>query len=123
VCRHRLHINSPLAAIRYLGNDTSAPLERPVPPHAAKNHTKYENGRCNSHAPRSNVFITIGILAGYPESFLARLPVPQDVIGPLLSRLRSDDVYTQILHYPSPEHRSTALAQQVHSEVSIILLQ
>jgi Hereditary spastic paraplegia protein strumpellin len=51
--------------------------------------------------------------AGYPESFLARLPVPHDVIGPLLSRLRSDDVYAQILHYPSPEHRSTALAQQV----------
>ena len=54
--------------------------------------------------------------AGYPESFLARLPVPHDVIGPLLSRLRSDDVYAQILHYPSPEHRSTALAQQVRVE-------
>jgi Hereditary spastic paraplegia protein strumpellin len=56
----------------------------------------------------------IVMAAGYPESFLARLPVPRDVIGPLLSRLRSDDVYAQILHYPSPEHRSTALAQQVH---------
>ena len=60
------------------------------------------------------------MIAGYPESFLARLPVPHDVIGPLLSRLRSDDVYAQILHYPSPEHRSTALAQQVHVAASVV---
>ena len=34
------------------------------------------------------------------------------MIGALLGRLRSDDIYGQIVHYPSPEHRSTALAQQ-----------
>jgi len=44
--------------------------------------------------------------------------VPGDLIGALLSRLRSDDVYFQILHYPTPEHRSTALAQQARFHVS-----
>ena len=30
----------------------------------------------------------------------------------LIGRLRSDDIYNQISAYPSPEHRSTALATQ-----------
>lgn len=47
--------------------------------------------------------------------------MPGDVIGALLSRLRSDDVYFQILHYPTPEHRSTALAQQARFHVSCMM--
>mmetsp|Transcript_12172 Transcript_12172/g.44420 ORF Transcript_12172/g.44420 Transcript_12172/m.44420 type:complete len:1190 (+) Transcript_12172:96-3665(+) len=51
--------------------------------------------------------------AGYPEKYFARFPVPKTVVQILLSRLRSDDLYHQMLHYPAPEHRSCALSPQM----------
>jgi len=48
----------------------------------------------------------------YPEEYLARLPIPKEVVNMVIGRLRSDDIYNQIAAYPLPEHRSTALANQ-----------
>ncbi|KAK3274509.1 hypothetical protein CYMTET_17305 [Cymbomonas tetramitiformis] len=50
---------------------------------------------------------------GYPEQYFARFPLPVKVVRMMLGRIRLDDVYNQIRHYPNPEHRSTALAQQM----------
>lgn len=50
--------------------------------------------------------------AGYPENYFARHPLPPYFVEMTIGRLRSDDVYNQILAYPLPEHRSTALATQ-----------
>lgn len=41
-------------------------------------------------------------------------------VNMVLGRLRSDDLYNQIVAYPLPEHRSTALATQA-SMLYIIL--
>uniref|UniRef100_A0A7S3YNZ3 WASH complex subunit strumpellin n=1 Tax=Lotharella globosa TaxID=91324 RepID=A0A7S3YNZ3_9EUKA len=50
--------------------------------------------------------------AKYPEEYFARIKIPKEVIKMIVSRLRSDDVYNRRKAYPSPEHRSTALATQ-----------
>ena len=49
---------------------------------------------------------------GYPEEYLSRFPFPERLLLMVVGRLRLDDVYGGIAHYPLPEHRSTALAQQ-----------
>jgi WASH complex subunit strumpellin len=48
----------------------------------------------------------------YPCNFFGRVPVDRGVINLLIGRLRSDDLYQANYHYPAPEHRSTALANQ-----------
>lgn len=48
----------------------------------------------------------------YPVSYFNRVPIDKEVVGMLIGRLRSDDVYQMAYNYPIPEHRSTALAQQ-----------
>jgi WASH complex subunit strumpellin len=50
--------------------------------------------------------------ANYPENYFARHPLPKNFVEMVIGRLRSDDVYNQILSYPLPEHRSSALATQ-----------
>eukprot|EP00240_Pyramimonas_obovata_P005205 CAMPEP_0118948162 /NCGR_PEP_ID=MMETSP1169-20130426/47345_1 /TAXON_ID=36882 /ORGANISM="Pyramimonas obovata, Strain CCMP722" /LENGTH=428 /DNA_ID=CAMNT_0006894531 /DNA_START=334 /DNA_END=1617 /DNA_ORIENTATION=+ len=51
-------------------------------------------------------------VVGYPEQYFARFPLPRRIMSMIIGRLRMDDVYNQIRHYPSPEHRSRALSQQ-----------
>ena len=41
-----------------------------------------------------------------------RVPINSEFVNMLIGRLRSDDIYNQIMAYPAPEHRSTALATQ-----------
>lgn len=53
-----------------------------------------------------------GYPANYPTSFFQRMKIPKTVITMVVGRLRSDDVYNQISAYPSPDHRSSALATQ-----------
>ncbi|XP_020375042.1 WASH complex subunit 5 [Rhincodon typus] len=48
----------------------------------------------------------------YPESYFQRVPISNTFISMVVGRLRSDDIYNQVLAYPLPEHRSTALATQ-----------
>lgn len=49
---------------------------------------------------------------GYPEEYFARFALPRRFVESVVGRLRLDDVYNQIGHYPNPDHRSAALAQQ-----------
>ncbi|KAJ9467483.1 WASH complex subunit strumpellin-like protein [Diplonema papillatum] len=49
---------------------------------------------------------------GYPEQYLARVPVPADIVEMILGRIRSDDIYQMAYNFPTPEQRSTALATQ-----------
>eukprot|EP01103_Thecamoeba_quadrilineata_P007563 TRINITY_DN17421_c0_g1_i1.p1 TRINITY_DN17421_c0_g1~~TRINITY_DN17421_c0_g1_i1.p1 ORF type:complete len:1167 (+),score=245.82 TRINITY_DN17421_c0_g1_i1:17-3517(+) len=57
----------------------------------------------------------------YPEELFSRVINQRDekdqyqwrtFVEMVIGRLRSDDIYNQIMAYPSPEHRSTALATQ-----------
>ncbi|KAK9819738.1 hypothetical protein WJX72_001772 [[Myrmecia] bisecta] len=50
--------------------------------------------------------------AGYPAAYVARLPLPSDVVMSAITNLRSADVYAQLDHFPNPEHRSFALSHQ-----------
>lgn len=43
--------------------------------------------------------------AGYPTTFFERIPLPKSVLSMVIGRLRSEDIYNQIAHYPLPEHR------------------
>ena len=49
---------------------------------------------------------------GYPEDYFGRFSLPMKLVNLVISRLRSDDVYNQMVHFPAPEHRSAALSQQ-----------
>jgi WASH complex subunit strumpellin len=61
-----------------------------------------------------------GFLAGqqgpppknYPESYFARAKLSPGLINSIIGRLRMDDIYNQVVAWPIPEHRSTALATQ-----------
>lgn len=48
----------------------------------------------------------------YPVNYFARVPIDKEVVGMIISRLRSEDIYQMAYNYPAPEHRSTALATQ-----------
>ncbi|KAK3865433.1 hypothetical protein Pcinc_028961 [Petrolisthes cinctipes] len=48
----------------------------------------------------------------YPEDYLRRVALPANYVSLVLGHLRSDDIYHQVEAYPSPEHRSAALANQ-----------
>ncbi|KAH9586479.1 WASH complex [Trypanosoma melophagium] len=48
----------------------------------------------------------------YPVSYFNRIPVDKEVIGMIIGRIRSDDIYQMAYNYPAPEHRSAALALQ-----------
>ncbi|KAL5456944.1 hypothetical protein EMCRGX_G034172 [Ephydatia muelleri] len=48
----------------------------------------------------------------YPEEYFSRIPISETFVDMVIGRLRSDDIYNQISAFPSPEHRSTALATQ-----------
>ncbi|GLJ16716.1 hypothetical protein SUGI_0287200 [Cryptomeria japonica] len=52
------------------------------------------------------------ILVQRPEDLFARFPIPKPIVDVVITRLRGDDLYNQIRHYPIPEHRSSALASQ-----------
>eukprot|EP00299_Pterocystis_sp_00344_P017522 c8776_g1_i1.p1 GENE.c8776_g1_i1~~c8776_g1_i1.p1 ORF type:complete len:1014 (-),score=293.32 c8776_g1_i1:149-3190(-) len=49
---------------------------------------------------------------GYPEDYFSRVPIDQKFVEMVVSRLRSDDIYSQIVEFPEPAHRSTALSTQ-----------
>lgn len=56
----------------------------------------------------------------YPVAYFNRVPVDKEVVGMLIGRIRSDDVYQMSFNYPAPEHRSTALA--IQASILYILL-
>jgi|EP00945_MAST-04E_sp_MAST-4E-sp1_P006604 WASH complex subunit strumpellin len=50
--------------------------------------------------------------SGYPEDYLARVDIDEDVVDMVIGRLQADDIYLQTRAFPSPRHRSVALATQ-----------
>ena len=48
----------------------------------------------------------------YPVAYFNRVPIDKEVVGLLIGRIRSDDLYQMSYNYPAPEHRSTALSMQ-----------
>ena len=48
----------------------------------------------------------------YIDSFFKRLPLDDAVIAMICARARAEDIYAQIQHWPEPEHRTSALANQ-----------
>jgi len=48
----------------------------------------------------------------YPEEYFARFQIPLDIVMMIIGHLKDDDIYQQIAAYPTPEHRTTALANQ-----------
>ena len=48
----------------------------------------------------------------YPEQFFDRFPLHKLVIEMIVGKLRTDDIYNRNSAFPSPAHRSTALATQ-----------
>ncbi|XP_063976642.1 WASH complex subunit 5 [Diachasmimorpha longicaudata] len=61
--------------------------------------------------------------SNYPEDYFKRVPIRTSFIDLLLGRLRSDDLYSQTLAFPSPEHRSIASSNQASMLVIILLFQ
>nr|CCC94820.1 conserved hypothetical protein [Trypanosoma congolense IL3000] len=53
-----------------------------------------------------------GLPPDYPVSYFNRVPVDKKVVGTIIGRIRSDDIYQMSYNYPAPEHRSAALSLQ-----------
>ncbi|CAF1162609.1 unnamed protein product [Didymodactylos carnosus] len=49
---------------------------------------------------------------GYPENYFKRIGFREDIIGMIIGRLRSDDIYNQKKAYTELEHQTTAFATQ-----------
>ncbi|XP_043465727.1 WASH complex subunit 5 isoform X3 [Leptopilina heterotoma] len=56
----------------------------------------------------------------YPESFFQRVSINSSLIDLVIARLRSDELYSQSVAFPHPEHRSMALANQASMLVVIL---
>ena len=48
----------------------------------------------------------------YPVEYFGRFPFPARFVAMVIGRLRTDDIYNQMIRYPHPDDRSTALATQ-----------
>ncbi|KAG8347839.1 hypothetical protein TRVL_01324 [Trypanosoma vivax] len=48
----------------------------------------------------------------YPVSYFSRVPIDREVVGIIIGRIRSDDIYQMAYNFPAPEHRSAAMALQ-----------
>jgi WASH complex subunit strumpellin len=49
---------------------------------------------------------------GYPEDYLSRLKIDEELVEMIIARLQAEDIYLQTRAFPSPRHRSVALANQ-----------
>lgn len=59
-------------------------------------------------------------VSNYPELFFQRVSINSTLIDLVISRLRSDELYSQSVAFPHPEHRSMALANQASMLVVIL---
>ena len=76
-------------------------------------HLRFRGGPQALGPLLQEVAALVGSARGGAAQVLAKLPVPAAAVGLLIGCLKSDDVYGQLAHYPSAQHRSTALSQQV----------
>lgn len=51
-------------------------------------------------------------MKGYPENYFARVRLDETLISMTIETLKTEDIYHQMQKFPSPEHRTTALAAQ-----------
>lgn len=58
--------------------------------------------------------------ADYPVRYLQRLTVPKETVRTIINKMRSEDIYAHISHFPSSDHRSAALARQA-SQLYLLL--
>lgn len=49
---------------------------------------------------------------GYPENFFSRVQLDETFISMVIETLKTEDIYHQMQKFPSPEHRTVALAPQ-----------
>lgn len=49
---------------------------------------------------------------GYPENYFSRLPLDETLVSMTIETLKTEDIYHQMQKFPSPEHRTIALASQ-----------
>ena len=75
--------------------------------------------RCEGEAKLSNFKQVVKLVRAtdrsavkYRESYFARIRLPKDVLEMIISRLQQEDLYLQNRAFPSPSHKSTALANQ-----------
>ena len=50
--------------------------------------------------------------SNYPEEYFARFKISSELVDSIVTSIKDDDIYRQLNAYPSPEHRSVALANQ-----------
>ncbi|XP_038989375.1 WASH complex subunit 5-like isoform X3 [Phoenix dactylifera] len=75
---------------------------------------------CRAHMPPSgpfhhsgSPFVNSGMVSVQKtEDLFARFPFPKLVVDAVIHRLRNDDLYNQVHHYPDPQHRTVALSLQ-----------
>lgn len=63
--------------------------------------------RTHTHKIWPNHFGLSQIPPNYPEEYFARFALPADVLSMVIGRLRTDDIYKQMICYPNPSQRST----------------
>lgn len=49
---------------------------------------------------------------GYPENFFSRVQLDENFVSMVIETLKTEDIYHQMQKFPSPEHRTIALASQ-----------
>lgn len=49
---------------------------------------------------------------GYPENYFSRVKLDETLVSMTIETLKTEDIYHQMQKFPSPEHRTTALASQ-----------
>ncbi|XXG49669.1 hypothetical protein AAC387_Pa02g3782 [Persea americana] len=71
---------------------------------------------CRAHLstsiPVGQVHLSSMVLIQKPDELFASFPFPKLVVDTVICRLRDDDLYNQLRHYPDPEHRTVALGAQ-----------
>lgn len=61
-----------------------------------------------------NLFFILSSSSALKRIFsFRRIPINKNYLDVVIGHLRTDDIYHQIATHPHPDHRSTALAQQV----------
>ncbi|WOL12606.1 WASH complex subunit strumpellin [Canna indica] len=84
---------------------------------------------CCAHRPTSDTVHDFNllplrwtmILIEKPEDILGRFPLPKLVVDAVICRLRKDDLYNQVRHYPDPQHRTVALSLQARCLFILLL--
>lgn len=75
--------------------------------------TSYKTNN-NSNNNVSNIihFQPLSSTSRYPENYFSRIPLDETFVRNVIETLKSEDIYHQMQKFPTPAHRSIALATQ-----------